>query len=78
MYNEIIGRNSFAAMLKLIAQYLVLPDFNQYTSYAFKRTSATLLADSRADILTLKRHGGWKSNQVAEGYIEAGADWFPY
>jgi hypothetical protein len=28
------------------------------------------LADSGADLLTLKRHGGWKSNTVAEGYVE--------
>jgi len=28
-----------------------------------------MLADSGADLLTVKRHGGWKSNSVAEGYI---------
>jgi hypothetical protein len=30
-----------------------------------------LLADSGADILTLKRHGSWKSNTVAESYVSA-------
>jgi hypothetical protein len=29
-----------------------------------------MLADTGADLLTIKRHGGWKSNTVAEGYIE--------
>ncbi|CAG9790350.1 unnamed protein product [Diatraea saccharalis] len=29
-----------------------------------------LLADSGADILTLKRHGGWRSSTVAESYVE--------
>jgi hypothetical protein len=29
-----------------------------------------LIADTGADLLTIKRHGGWKSNTVAEGYIE--------
>ena len=40
-----------------------------YTGHSFDRTSATLLADSRANITTLKPHG-WKSDSVAEGYIE--------
>lgn len=35
-----------------------------------RRTSATLLVDSGGDITSLKRHGGWKSTKVAEGYIE--------
>jgi hypothetical protein len=43
---------------------------HSYTGHTFRRTSATLLADSGADLLTLKRHGGWKSNTVAEGYVE--------
>lgn len=38
--------------------------------HSFRRTSASLLANAGADILTLKRHGGWKSNQIAESYIE--------
>lgn len=41
-----------------------------YTGHCYRRTSASLLADSGADILTLKRHGGWKSSTVAEGYVE--------
>ncbi|KAJ8921612.1 hypothetical protein NQ315_010521 [Exocentrus adspersus] len=36
----------------------------------FVRTSASLLADSGASIDVWKRHGGWKSASVAEGYIE--------
>jgi hypothetical protein len=32
--------------------------------------SATLLADSGTDITCVKRHGGWKSTSVAEGYLE--------
>lgn len=57
-------------MPMMIANYLKLPNPNSYTGHTFRRTSATLLADSGADILTLKRHGGWRSNTVAEGYIE--------
>lgn len=37
---------------------------------AFRRTSATLLADTEANILDLKRHGGWTSSAVTEEYAE--------
>jgi hypothetical protein len=36
----------------------------------FASQSATLLADSGGDITDLKRHGGWRSGTMAEGYIE--------
>ncbi|XP_011859053.1 PREDICTED: uncharacterized protein LOC105556569, partial [Vollenhovia emeryi] len=65
-----IGLNKFVKIPRIIASYLKLPDPQSYTGHTFRRTSATLLADSGADIITLKRHGGWKSNTVAEGYIE--------
>lgn len=65
-----IGINKFGAMPKEVAKFLGLPDADCYTGHSFRRTSATLLADSGADILTLKRHGGWRSNAVAESYVE--------
>ncbi|KAJ8911221.1 hypothetical protein NQ315_014933 [Exocentrus adspersus] len=40
-----------------------------YTGHCFRRSSTSILADSGADLLTIKRHGGWKSNTVA-GYID--------
>lgn len=52
-----------------IANYLKLPKATTYTGHSFRRTSATLLADSGANMTTIKRHGGWKSSTVAEGYI---------
>lgn len=36
----------------------------------FRRSAATLVADSGADITTIKRLGDWKSTTVAEGYIQ--------
>ncbi|XP_031355976.1 uncharacterized protein LOC116180226 isoform X2 [Photinus pyralis] len=39
-------------------------------SHALRRTSATLLVNGGADITCLKRHGGWRSSTVAEGYLE--------
>ncbi|XP_026326762.1 uncharacterized protein LOC113235316 [Hyposmocoma kahamanoa] len=64
------GINKFGAMPKEIAKFLNLPDPDLYTGHSFRRTSATLLADSGADLLTLKRHGGWRSSTVAESYVE--------
>lgn len=64
-----IGKNTFAKMPYKIAQYLGLPNPTSYTGHAFRRTSATLLANCGASMTTLKRHGGWKSSTVAEGYI---------
>ncbi|XP_026321650.1 uncharacterized protein LOC113231544 [Hyposmocoma kahamanoa] len=65
-----IDINKFGAMPKEIAKFLNLPDPDLYTGHSFRRTSATLLADSGADLLTLKRHGGWRSSTVAESYVE--------
>jgi integrase len=52
------------------ATYLNLPDPKSYTGHCLRRSSATLLADSGGDITDLKRHGGWRSGTIAEGYIE--------
>lgn len=65
-----IGINSFAKIPQRVAEYLHLPDAKAYTGHCLRRTSATFLADSGADILMLKRHGGWRSNAVAEGYVD--------
>lgn len=65
-----IGINTIGNAPKLIAEFLKLPDPKQYTGHCFRRSSTSLLADSGADLLMVKRHGGWKSNSVAEGYIE--------
>lgn len=67
---QTIGINKFSNMPREIARYLGLPEAELYTGHSFRRTSATMLADSGADILTLKRHGGWRSDAVAESYIE--------
>ncbi|EFA04789.1 hypothetical protein TcasGA2_TC014838 [Tribolium castaneum] len=55
---------------EMIAQFLKLPNDIEYTGHSFRRSSATLLANAGADLSVLKRHGGWRSSSVAEGYIE--------
>lgn len=41
-----------------------------FTGHSFRRSSATLAANAGADITTLKRLGGWKSDKVANSYVE--------
>jgi integrase len=65
-----VGIHSFGSMPVKIATFLNLENPAQYTGHCFRRSSATVLAGHGADITTLKRHGGWKSTTVAEGYIE--------
>lgn len=65
-----IGKNTITEVPKKIAEFLKLPDTSNYTGHCFRRTSATLLANSGANLTTLKQHGGWRSSTVAEGYIE--------
>lgn len=65
-----VGINTFGKIPTNIAEFLKLPDPKQFTGHCFRRSSASLLADSGANLITIKRHGGWKSSAVAEGYIE--------
>lgn len=68
--NQVVGINKIGATPSLIAKFLGLSKSELYTGHCFRRTSATLLANTGADITMLKRHGGWKSTMVAEGYVE--------
>lgn len=68
--NQSIGKNKFLDTPKVVATFLNLSDPGDYTGHSFRRTSATLLADAGADIVMLKRHGGWKSTTVVKGYVQ--------
>ena len=67
--NQVIGRGSMGSYPKSIAEFLQLQEVQEYTGHCFRRTAATLLADSGADIVDLQRAGGWASRTVAETYI---------
>lgn len=67
---QVVGTNTIGKIPTKIAEYLKLPDAKCFTGHCFRRSSATLLAESGADLVSLKRHGGWRSSTVAEGYIE--------
>jgi hypothetical protein len=61
--------NNIGSIPSKIATFLNFPNPSQYTGHCFRRSSATLLANRGGDLLTLKRHGGWKSGTVAESYV---------
>lgn len=67
---QVVGINKFGRMPQEIASFLKLPSPELYTGHTFRRSSATVLVNAGADLLTLKRHGGWRSSSVAEGYID--------
>ncbi|KAJ8982133.1 hypothetical protein NQ317_002860, partial [Molorchus minor] len=65
-----VGKNTMGKIPSVVASYLKLPDVACYIGHCLRRSSATLLADAGVDITTIKRHAGWKSTTVAEGYVE--------
>lgn len=67
---QAVGIHTFGTLGIKIAEFLKLPNPKNYTGHCLRRTSATLFADNGGNITNLKRHGGWKSTSVAEGYIE--------
>jgi hypothetical protein len=64
------GINKFGNISREIAEFLKFPQPASYTGHCLRRSSATILVDSGANITALKRHGGWRSTTVAEGYID--------
>lgn len=67
---QVIGRNKIGEAPKKIATYLGLDNVNKYTGHCLRRTGTTLLANSGANMVMIKQLGGWKSDTVAQGYIE--------
>lgn len=64
-----VGKNTFGKIPSKVAEWLGLDNPKAYTGHCGRRTSATLVADAGASMTTLKRHGGWKSSSVVEGYL---------
>lgn len=65
-----VGIHTFGSVPSKIASYLHLPEPSLYTGHCFRRTSATLFANAGGSKENLKRHGGWKSDAIAESYVE--------
>ncbi|KAK5644633.1 hypothetical protein RI129_005933 [Pyrocoelia pectoralis] len=64
-----VGKNTLPKIPMEIAKFLGKPNPEKFTGHSLRRSSVTLLVDSGADSLSLKRHGGWRSTSVAEGYV---------
>ena len=65
-----MGSNLFYRVSETVANFLQLKNADSYTGHLFRRSSATFLVESGGDLMTVKKHGGWKSSTVAEGYID--------
>jgi hypothetical protein len=63
------GKTKVSEVPKIVASFLGFPNPGQYTGHALRVSLATALADEGATSLCLKRHGRWKSDSVAEGYL---------
>ena len=50
--------------------FLNLPNMEEYTGHCFRRTSASILANTGASMERIKRLGAWESEKTANGYIE--------
>lgn len=64
-----VGKNTLASYPKKCASFLGKEMVDSFTGHCFRGTSATILADSGASLLALKRHGRWKSDVVATSYV---------
>lgn len=64
-----VGDHSIGNVPKIVATFLELEDPKRFTGHSFRRSSATALAESGADILTIQRHGRWQSSTVAQRYM---------
>ena len=53
-----VGINSFYKQPKIIAKFLGLNEPDKFTGHCFWKSSASLLAESGADLMTIKRAGG--------------------
>lgn len=65
-----VGINTCEKMSSTIAVFLNLLGPKEYIGDSFRSSSPSLPADSGANRMKIKKHGGWKFTTVAEDYIE--------
>lgn len=65
-----VGRHKIGETPQLIATFLNLEDASRYTGHCFRRTAATLLSESGANMQKIKQLGRWRSDLIAQGYVE--------
>lgn len=64
-FNQVVGKNTFGKMPRLIAKYLKLEEPAAYTGHAFKRSYRALLENTRLDIFGMTRQRGWIPSLMA-------------
>ena len=64
-----MGKDRVNKILRRIEDFLNLAP-NSLTCHCFRRTAATILANSGISVLGLKRAGRWKGIKSAEEYLE--------
>ena len=67
---QVIGKHKIGSVPEEIASFLQLEQPKRYTGHCFRRTSATLLSNSGANMQMVKQLGRWRSDLIAQGYIE--------
>ena len=65
-----IGYNKIRKTPSMIATDLSLNEPKNYTGHCFRRTAATLLSESGGNLTQIKQMGRWRSDAIAQGYIE--------
>ena len=68
-HGQVVGCKWFYQYPKLIAKSLGL-DPKECSGHSVCRTGATFMADNGHSLLDLKRYGQWKSDSVAQKYVE--------
>jgi hypothetical protein len=66
---QFIGKHTNGSYPRLIATELSLENLEQYTSHCFRRSAATIFANSGCSLMQLKMTGGWKSDTIAQSYL---------
>lgn len=70
-YDHVVGINWIRSVPKRLAEILQLENPKAYTGHAFRRSGASMFAESGISSANLRRLGRWKSESVAEGYVES-------
>ena len=67
--NSPVGKNLLAKIPSEIAEFLGLPNPEEFTGHCFRHTFANILANSGCSKVQLMQAGRWKSGAACDGYL---------
>lgn len=73
-YIQDMGENTVKEAPKTIAKFLNLPDYKEFSSHSFRRTSATVMADNGGSALQMKSKFGWSHESTIKEYFDHSKD----